>query len=135
MDSLLTSFEKMNLTNGFQLPYIKHFNELDPIIKNLISDDFMNICERFFEENETDILLDINIGLINKMDQDMYIKMFFFLAKNGYKIFEIIIKEIAYKKYKKNIEDINIFTLYNNYMDLMRELIKEYVKNIKNVKF
>jgi len=122
MDSLLSSFEKINMDDTFTIPYIEDFNNLDITIKKLISNDFMYISNTFCKNYETNIPLYINSELISKMNKNMYVKMFSFLSKNGYKIFEIIIKEVSYKKYNYIIEDINIFTLYNNYMDLITKI-------------
>ena len=122
MDSLLSSFEKINMDDTFTIPYIEDFNNLDITIKKLISNDFMYISNTFCKNCETNIPLYINSELISKMNKNMYVKMFSFLSKNGYKIFEIIIKEVSYKKYNYIIEDINIFTLYNNYMDLITKI-------------
>ena len=75
---------------------------------------------------DTNILLDMNSELGDKMNKDMYIQMLLFLCKNGYGIFEKYIKYYFFEIEHIMIEDITISTLYTNYLNF----IKEFVKNL-----
>ena len=130
MDKLINNFDNMCMKNIITLPYIEDFSRLDNKLKKLVSSDFINISNRFFKDGTTHVYMDMDYSLIANINNDKYKILYNFLENSGYKIFEIIIKEIAYKKYNTLIEDINIFTLFNNYMDVIKNLITTFNNNI-----
>ena len=84
MESLLSELNKMSMDDTFTLPYIDSFNKLDIDIKKSITNDFINISNKFLKENITDVRLEIDISLICRMNNERYKRMYHFLDTYGY---------------------------------------------------